>query len=108
VEYFVVVGPWSLGDFESTGRFAPSASWPRLTEYAKSVPILAGLTAHPGILLGVAVALILAWVLYRSRWGYEIRVIGDNPRAARYAGIKLERNILLVMAISGALAGLAG
>ncbi len=108
VEYFVVVGPWSIGDFESTGRFTSSATWPRLTEYAKSVPILAGLTAHPGILLGAAVAILLAWVLFRSRWGYEIRVIGDNPKAARYAGIKLERNILLVMAISGALAGLAG
>jgi ABC-type uncharacterized transport system permease subunit len=79
-----------------------------LTEYAKSVPILAGLTAHPGILLGVAVALLLAWVLFRSRWGYEIRVIGDNQKAARYAGINLPRNILLVMALSGALAGLAG
>lgn len=108
LEYFIVVGPWSLGDFESTGRFAASATWPRLTEYAKSVPILAGLTAHPGILMGAAVAILLAWVLYRSRWGYEIRVIGDNPRAARYAGINLARNILLVMALSGALAGLAG
>jgi general nucleoside transport system permease protein len=108
VEYYVVVGPWSLGDFESSGRLAISATWPRLTDYAKSIPILAGLTAHPGILLGVGVALLLAWILFRSRWGYEIRVIGDNPKAARYAGINLKRNILLVMAISGAIAGLAG
>lgn len=108
LEYFIVVGPWSLGDFESTGNLPASATWPRLTQYAKSVPILAGLTAHPGILMGVAAAFLLAWVLFRSRWGYEIRVIGDNPRAARYAGINLARNILLVMALSGALAGLAG
>ena len=108
LEYFVVVGPWSLGDFESTGSFAPSATWPRLTEYSKSIPILAGLTAHPGIFLGIIAAIVLAWILFRSRWGYEIRVIGDNPRAARYAGINLARNILLVMGISGALAGLAG
>jgi len=51
---------------------------------------------------------VLAWILYRSRWGYEIRVIGNNPKAARYAGISLERNILLVMMLSGGLAGLAG
>ncbi len=108
IEYFVVVGPWSIGDFESTGSFPKSATWPRLTEYAKSVPIFAGLTAHPGILMGIVAAVILAWVLFRSRWGYEIRVVGDNPRAARYAGINLGRNILLVMMISGALAGLAG
>jgi len=108
IEYFVVVGPWSIGDFESTGRFPIMATWPRLTEYADRIPILAGLTAHPGILLGAAAAILLAWILMRSRWGYEIRVIGDNPKAARYAGINLKRNILLVMMFSGALAGLAG
>jgi len=108
LEYFVVVGPWSIGNFESTGRFTPSATWPRLTEYSKSIPVLAGLTAHPGIFLGVIAAIVLAWIIYRSRWGYEIRVIGDNPKAARYAGINLARNIFLVMGISGALAGLAG
>jgi simple sugar transport system permease protein len=108
LEYFIVVGPWSLGDFESTGRFPASATWPRLTELYKVIPVTAGLTAHPGIFLGIMAAIILAWVLFRSRWGYEIRVIGDNPRAARYAGLNLPRNILLVMGISGALAGLAG
>jgi simple sugar transport system permease protein len=108
VDYFVVVGPWSLGDFESTGRFPISATWPRLTESAKQIPILAGLTAHPGIFLGIAAALLLTWILYRSRWGYEIRVIGNNPKAARYAGINVARNIILVMGLSGALAGLAG
>jgi len=108
VEFFVVVGPWSIGDFESTGRFPKPATWPRLTEYAEQYPILAGLTAHPGIFLGIAAAILLAWILYRSRWGYEIRVIGNNPNAARYAGISLARNILLVMCLSGGLAGLAG
>jgi len=108
LEYFVVVGPWSLGDFESTGRFPAPATWPRLTELASRYPITAGLTAHPGIFLGIAAAIVLTWVLFRSRWGYQIRVIGDNPHAARYAGINVARNILLVMVLSGALAGLAG
>jgi ABC-type uncharacterized transport system permease subunit len=108
VEFFIVVGPWSIGDFESTGRFPKPATWPRLTEYADRYPITAGLTAHPGIFLGIAAALLLAWILFRSRWGYEIRVIGNNPNAARYAGISLARNILLVMCLSGGLAGLAG
>src|SRR5919108_15545 len=71
VQYFVVVGPWSIGDFESTGRFPPSATWPRLTEFARDVPIFSGLTAHPGIFLGIGAAFMLAWVIYRSRWGYE-------------------------------------
>lgn len=108
LEFFVVVGPWSLGDFESTGNFPLAATWPRLTEYVKQYPITAGLTAHPGIIVGIITAFFLAWILYRSRWGYQIRVIGDNPKAANYAGINLSRNIILVMAVSGALAGLAG
>src|SRR5215510_6013814 len=108
VEYFIVVGPWSIGDFESTGRFPDAATWPRLTQYADKYPIASGLTAHPGIFLGIAAALLLAWILFRSRWGYEIRVIGNNPNAARYAGISLARNIFLVMCLSGGLAGLAG
>ena len=108
LEYFVVVGPWSIGNFESTGRFPAPATWPRLTEYANKYPIVAGLTAHPGIFLGIAAAILLSWILFRSRWGYEIRVIGNNPNAARYAGISLARNIMLVMCLSGGLAGLAG
>ncbi len=108
VEFFIVVGPWSIGDFESTGQFPAAATWPRLTQYADRIPVAAGLTAHPGIFLGIGAAILLAWILYRSRWGYEIRVIGNNPAAARYAGINLARNILLVMCLSGGLAGLAG
>ena len=51
----------------------------------------------------------MVWfILYRSLWGYEIRLIGDNPRAAEYAGINITRNTVLVMMLSGALAGLAG
>ena len=108
VVYFVVVGPWSIGDFESTGKFPAAATWPRLTQFSDQIPVLAGLTAHPGILIGIGVAILLTWIIYRSRWGYEIRVIGNNPKAARYAGINLRRNIILVMSLSGALAGLAG
>ena len=49
------------------------------------------------------------WVaLERTRWGYEIRLIGDSPRAARYAGIDIDRKIVVVFVISGALAGLGG
>ena len=48
------------------------------------------------------------FILNRSRWGYEIRLTGDNPRAARYAGINIVRNTVLVMMLSGGLAGLAG
>src|SRR5690606_26489591 len=60
------------------------------------------------IFIGIILAIVL-WVIWnRTRWGFEVSVVGDNPRAARYAGINLTRNIILVMALSGGLAGLAG
>ena len=61
-----------------------------------------------GLLLGVAVAAFV-WVLYtRTRFGFEVQVIGDSPRAARYAGMRTRRKILAVMALSGAIAGIGG
>jgi simple sugar transport system permease protein len=60
------------------------------------------------MVIGIVAAGVVWWIVYRSRWGYEIRLIGDNPRAARYAGIHITRNTILVMMLSGALAGLAG
>ena len=60
--------------------------------------------------LGIAVAVAAAvWVLYaRTRFGFEVQVIGDSPRAARYAGMRMRRKILAVLCLSGAIAGLGG
>ncbi len=55
------------------------------------------------------IAIVIYWfIISRTTFGYEIRVIGQNPKAAQYAGIPIKRNIFLVMAIAGAFAGLAG
>ncbi len=105
---FFVYGPWSERGFGLTPQYPRSAWMPRFTDFGSVVPALRGLTAHFGIFIGLVVALLLWIVWRRTRWGFEISVIGDNPRAARYAGINLTRNILLVMALSGGLAGLAG
>jgi simple sugar transport system permease protein len=105
---FWIFGVWSEGGFQMSPRF-PKTSWlPRLLDYAETFPILRGLTTHAGLLLGIAAAFVLWLLIYRSRWGYEIRLIGDNPQAARYAGINISRNTILVMMVSGALAGLGG
>jgi simple sugar transport system permease protein len=51
----------------------------------------------------------VAWFAIRfTQWGFEIRVIGENPRAARYAGIGIMKNVVGVMLISGAIAGICG
>jgi simple sugar transport system permease protein len=56
----------------------------------------------------IAAAIALLVVLRYTRWGYELRVMGENPRAAQYAGMNLRRNILQAMIVSGGLAGIAG
>lgn len=65
-------------------------------------------TVDAGLLIAL-VALLVYWlVTARTTFGYELRVIGQNPKAARYAGIPLKKNIILAMALAGAFAGLAG
>jgi simple sugar transport system permease protein len=63
---------------------------------------------HLGLLLGLLAATGLTMLLKHTRFGYEIRIMGLSPGAARYAGMNLTRTILLVMALSGGLAELAG
>ncbi|HLE15565.1 MAG TPA: ABC transporter permease [Anaerolineales bacterium] len=105
---FFIFAVWSEGGFQMSPMFPRTAWLPRLTDYARQVPFFGGLTTHLGMLLGLIAAVVVWFILYRSRWGYEIRLIGDNPKAARYAGLNISRNIVLVMMFSGALAGLAG
>jgi simple sugar transport system permease protein len=105
---FFIYAVWTEGGFQMTHKFPATAWLPRLADYAKQFPQLRGLTTHLGLALAIVAAIVAWWVLYRSRWGYEIRLAGDNPRAAKYAGINISRNTILVMMFSGALAGLAG
>jgi general nucleoside transport system permease protein len=105
---YFVYGPWGERGFGLTPQFPRTAWLPRLTDFGETFPFFRGLTAHLGILLGIGLALLLWFVLRQTKWGFALRVIGDNPNAARYAGIPLTRNIVLVMALSGGLAGLAG
>jgi len=63
---------------------------------------------HAGIILALLAAVVVYWLLWRTVIGFEIRTVGANPSAARYAGINVELNIVRTMAFSGALGGLAG
>lgn len=68
----------------------------------------APLRLHAGIFLAIAAAIIVWWLLFKTTVGFELRTVGANPNAARYSGMNVSRNIILAMAISGGLAGLAG
>jgi simple sugar transport system permease protein len=107
INYFIFA-IWTEGGFQMSRMFEKNAWMPRLLDYADQVPLLRGLTTHGGLILAVIAAVIIWLIIYRSRWGYEIRLIGDNPQAAQYTGINITRNTILVMMLSGALAGLGG
>ncbi|HYM51190.1 MAG TPA: ABC transporter permease [Candidatus Limnocylindrales bacterium] len=77
-----------------------AASWPHLA--------VAGIVIPLGLLLGVAGALFLWLLSTATRFGFETRVIGDSPGAARYAGMRIRRRIVSIMLVSGGLAGLGG
>ena len=105
---FFVYGPWGERGFGLTPMFERNTWLPRLTEYADQWSALRGLTLHLGILAVPVAIVFLAILLNRTKFGFEIAMVGDNPDAARYAGVRLRRTMIIVMALSGALAGLAG
>jgi general nucleoside transport system permease protein len=69
-------------------------------------PVLQGL--HVGLFVALAAAVVFWVLLNRSTTGYEVRAVGFNPEAARYGGMSVGRNYVLVMAVCGLFAGLAG
>lgn len=63
---------------------------------------------HLGVLIAVALAILVYILLWRTTLGYRIRAVGQNPHASRYAGIKVQRYVVLALLLSGAFSGLAG
>ncbi len=99
---WLVRGPWAdplAFGFPKTARFPDGALMPNL---------VAGTRLHWGLVLAVVAALILWWMLARTRRGFGIRSMGLAPRAAAFAGFSEARTITFVMLVSGGLAGLAG
>ncbi len=98
----LVVGPW---------RGKTKFGFP----YTDDLPASATLSLIPGsrihyatLLIAIITVVVLGILVYKTRFGYEVRVIGENPEAARYSGIDFFKTTLVIMAISGGVAGLAG
>ena len=72
------------------------------------LPRLAPTRLHLGALIAVILAFLVYILLWRTTLGYRIRAVGQNPQASRYAGIKVQRSVVLALLLSGAFAGLAG
>jgi simple sugar transport system permease protein len=98
----LIVGPW---------RGKTKYGFP----YTDDLPASATLSVIPGsrihyatLLVAIATVIVLGLLIYKTRFGYEVRVIGENPDAAKYSGIDFFKTTLIIMAISGGAAGLAG
>lgn len=98
----LIVGPWkgkARFGFPGTDNLPDSAI----------LGLIPGSRIHYAtLILAVACAIVLCLVVYKTRFGYETRVVGENPDAGKYAGINFLKTSLILMAISGGLAGLAG
>jgi ABC-type uncharacterized transport system permease subunit len=96
---WLVIGP--LRQSGSVSPITPSVG-------AAALPIVLDRSGHIGIFIAFAAVPIAWFLLFRTTRGFEIRAVGANPEAARYAGIKPRRMVVLTMSIAGSLAGLAG
>ncbi len=97
---YLVYGPWKDPEgkgFPLTAQFPDNACLPLLYK-----------RIHLGLIFAIVSIIIIYLVMNKSKWGYEIRVTGENIRAARYGGINVIKNILLIMILSGGIAGIAG
>jgi simple sugar transport system permease protein len=94
------IGPW---------RDAQAEVVQATPEVNARLPLVPGaIILHYGVFLPPILAAVCFFVFRSSRWGYEVDMVGGNPRAAEFAGINVRRRILSVMLISGALAGISG
>ncbi len=99
---YLVRGPWRDPNglnFPTTAEFDPVATVPTLFETGR---------LHAGGIIALVAVMLATVLLGRMIMGFEIRLVGAAPRAARFSGFNADRLVLITFAISGALAGLAG
>ncbi|MBE0686672.1 MAG: ABC transporter permease [Anaerolineaceae bacterium] len=88
-------------------EFTPKTPW--ILETAKLPRLFeTPIRFHVGFFIAVAMAVAVYYLLFKTTWGFELRMVGSNPNAARYAGVKITKTTILAMVLSGALAGMAG
>ncbi|WP_163192453.1 ABC transporter permease [Clostridium thermarum] len=103
VYYFVQT--FLKGNFETESEIIKSTASLRvnwLTEFFN------GSNVNIGLFLALAAVILVWFILEKTTFGYELKAVGFNIHASKYAGMKVNRNMVLAMMISGALAGLAG
>lgn len=101
--YFInyLIGDSSAG-FPASKLFAPTA---KLAKFPKSFGMF---NVHIGVILAIVVVILGYLYLYRSKWGYELRMVGQNPSFAKYSGINVMTVVLSCQIIGGFVAGIGG
>lgn len=99
---WLINGPWK-------GQSTTGFSYSNLFDRSAWLPTVGTTRLHwPTLLIGLALAVLIAFLLARSRFGFEVRVMGASPPAARYAGIDVFRTTIVLVMLSAGAAGLAG
>lgn len=80
----------------------------KIPEQAKFAKIWTGTRVHTGIFIALAVAVLMYFFIYRTKWGYAIRMVGANANFAKYSGISIVSVAMATQLIGGAIAGLGG
>jgi len=107
VSYFTQYHYRTPGDpIMETAPIGVNAHIPRLGRFIPGFP--ERIPVNVAFLLALLACVFVYVFLWRTRWGYELRATGSNPSAAEYGGISVRKQIVLAMAISGALAGCVG
>ena len=91
---------------QRTAEIGEAAHIPRLSDLIPGMP--ADVPLNIAFLLALLACVAVYIFLWRTKWGYELRAVGENPDAAEYGGISTGKQIILAMTISGALAGMVG
>lgn len=81
---------------------------PPIQESAMLPRFVEGSSANISLFIGIIVAMLIAFILWKTTLGYEIRAVGINPYGAEYGGVNVAKKAVLAMVISGAIAGLGG
>ena len=87
-----------------TAEIGENAHIPRISQYIPGMPDFVPLSV--AVLLAIAMCFFVYIFLWKTKWGYELRAVGENPSAAEYGGISPKKQIIIAMTISGALAGM--
>jgi ABC-type uncharacterized transport system permease subunit len=97
---YLADGPW-----KDTSPGNVVARTPEILDSAR-IPAVGGISL--GFIIAILFAILTWWLLWKTTIGFDIRTVGQNPNAARYAGIKVARTVIMTMVLSGLLAGIGG